>query len=85
MPAAPCYPTPLQPAQPARVPQPDAQEINPKGKNKKAGKKRGEMTVGEQLLDSFAKSATASAGREMGRSLTRSLLGVLGLNGGKRR
>lgn len=69
-PAAPQYPTQQQPAQPAPVPQ---------EKTKKVAKKRSEMTMGEQLLDSFTKSATTGAGREVGRSLTRSLLGLLGL------
>lgn len=70
IPAAPAYPAP---AYPAAVPAEKAE------KPRRTAKKRGEMTVGEQLLDSFTKSATTSAGREVGRSLTRSLLGILGL------
>ena len=54
-------------------------------KARKVAKKRSDMTVGEQLRDSFTKTATTSAGRQLGSSLTRSLLGVLGLNGGKKR
>ncbi|MBR1586512.1 MAG: DUF853 family protein [Clostridia bacterium] len=41
--------------------------------------KKKEKTVAQQMVDSFAKSAVSSAGRELGRSLTRSILGVLGL------
>ena len=37
------------------------------------------MTRAEQLLDSFTQSATTAAGREFGRNLSRSLLGLLGL------
>ena len=54
-------------------------------KERKVAKKRSEMTMGEQLLDSFTKSATTSAGRQLGSSLTRSLLGMLGINNGRRR
>ncbi len=50
-----------------------------KKKTKKPAKKRSEMSVGEQLLDSFAKSVSSSAGREVGRNLSRTLLGILGL------
>lgn len=85
MPAVPAYPAPAQPAEPLSIPQADVQVMESKKKTKQPAKKRSEMTVGEQLLDSFAKSATTSAGREVGRSLTRSLLGVLGLDNGKRR
>ncbi len=48
-------------------------------KEKKPAKKRSEMTRAEQLLDSFAQSATTAAGREMGRKISRTLLGILGL------
>ena len=37
----------------------------------------------QTLLDSFSKSATTSAGREIGRQLTRGLLGIFGI--GKKR
>ncbi len=48
------------------------------------GKK--EKSYAKQLMDSFAKSATTSAGRETGRTLTRNLLGIFGLSStGKRR
>ncbi|MBE5786901.1 MAG: DUF853 family protein [Clostridiales bacterium] len=77
----PAYPVPAAPAYPVRQPAPTAVQPaaeKPK-KPKKVAKKRSEMSVGEQLLDSFTKSAATGAGREMGRSLTRSLLGLLGL------
>ena len=60
----------------AEAPQPEKKE-----KTRKVAKKRSEMTTGEQLLDSLTKSFTTSVGRQAGSSLTRSLLGVLGLNG----
>ena len=43
-----------------------------------SGKK--EKSYVQQLMDSFAKSATTSAGRETGRQLSRNLLGIFGLN-----
>ena len=52
---------------------------------KRPAKKRSEMTKAEQLLDSFATSAVNGAGRELGRTLGRNLLGILGLNGKRRR
>ncbi|MBR6752720.1 MAG: DUF853 family protein [Clostridia bacterium] len=62
---------------------PDAVPMAPKPKQdkkeKKPAKKRSEMTKAEQLLDSFTQSATTAAGREFGRKLSRSLLGLLGL------
>lgn len=62
---------------------PDAVPVAPKPKQekkeKKPAKKRSEMTRAEQLLDSFTQSATTAAGREFGRNLSRSLLGLLGL------
>ena len=75
VPAAPQYPI-QQPQYPIQQPAPKAEEAP---KTRKVAKKRSEMTVGEQLMDSFTKSAATGAGREMGRSLTRSLLGLLGL------
>lgn len=58
----------------------DAVPVAPKPKKeKKPAKKRSEMTKAEQLLDSFTQSATTAAGRELGRKLSRSLLGLLGL------
>lgn len=50
-----------------------------KKKEKKPAKKRSEMTQAEQLFDSFTKSISSSAGREIGRNLSRTLLGILGL------
>ena len=68
---------PVQQAQTiAEAPQPEKKE-----KTRKVAKKRSEMTTGEQLLDSLTKSFTTSVGRQAGSSLTRSLLGVLGLSG----
>ena len=48
-------------------------------KERKTAKKPSEMTTAEKFFNTFATSATSSAGREMGRSLTRSLLGILGI------
>ncbi|MBQ8082517.1 MAG: DUF853 family protein [Clostridia bacterium] len=48
------------------------------GKTTASGKKA-EKSYAQQLLDSFAKSATTSAGRETGRTLSRNLLGIFGL------
>lgn len=81
------YPQPVcvQPQYPAAQDAAAAPRSEKPEKARKVAKKRSEMTVGEQLLDSFTKSATTSAGRQLGSSLTRSLLGVLGLNGGKKR
>lgn len=85
--AQPQYPQPVcaQPQYPAAQDAVAAPCSEKPEKARKVAKKRSEMTVGEQLLDSFTKSATTSAGRQLGSSLTRSLLGVLGLNGGKKR
>ena len=85
--AQPQYPQPVcvQPQYPAAQDAVAAPRSEKPEKARKVAKKRSEMTVGEQLLDSFTKSATTSAGRQLGSSLTRSLLGVLGLNGGKKR
>lgn len=61
------------------------QEAEKPARQRKPAKKRSEMTAGEQLLDSFTKSVTTSAGRQLGSSLTRSLLGMLGIkSSGKR-
>lgn len=61
------------------------QETEKPARQRKPAKKRSEMTAGEQLLDSFTKSVTTSAGRQLGSSLTRSLLGMLGIkSSGKR-
>ena len=60
----------------------DASPVPSKAKTKKEktpAKKRSEMTQAEQLFDSFTKSISSSAGREVGRSLSRTLLGILGL------
>ena len=60
----------------------DAVPVPSKAKPKKEktpAKKRSEMTQAEQLFDSFTKSISSSAGREVGRSLSRTLLGILGL------
>ncbi len=48
------------------------------GQQTTGGKK--EKSYVQNLMDSFAKSATTSAGRETGRQLTRNLLGIFGLN-----
>lgn len=88
---------PAQPSFPAQVPvEPQRQDPSLTGmlkqaastlttKEKKPAKKRSEMTYGQQLWDNVAKSATTSAGRQLGSTLTRSLLGVLGLDGRKKR
>ncbi len=48
------------------------------------GKKK-EKSYAQQLIDSFAKSATTSAGRETGRQLSRNLLGIFGLTSNRKR
>ena len=54
------------------------------GQQTGSGKKQ--KSYAQQLMDSFAKSATTSAGRETGRTLTRNLLGIFGLSAtGKRK
>ena len=73
--------------QPAQVQQyqqsaPVAPAVEPKAA-KPAKKAKEEKGFGEQLLESFARSATTSSGRTLGSQLTRSLLGTLGI--GKRR
>ena len=83
-PTLPQQPVYQQPVYPAAQPVQEAAREKPQ-KERKAAKKRSEMTMGEQLLDSFTKSATTSAGRQLGSSLTRSLLGMLGINNGRRR
>ncbi len=75
-----------QPAAPV-VYQPPV-EITPEVKTtttRKTTVKKEEKSYGMQLLDSFTKSATTSSGREVGRQLTRSLLGTLGLTGTKKK
>ena len=52
--------------------------VMPSGK-KASGEKK-EKSYGQTLLDSFTKSVTTSAGREVGRNLTRNVLGIFGLN-----
>ena len=84
IPTLPQQPVYQQPAYPAAQPVQEAAREKPQ-KERKVAKKRSEMTMGEQLLDSFTKSATTSAGRQLGSSLTRSLLGMLGINNGRRR
>ena len=82
IPAAPAEypaPAPAESSAPAIV---DAVPVSPA---KRPAKKRSEMTKAEQLLDSFATSAVNGAGRELGRTLGRNLLGILGLNGRRRR
>ena len=82
---------PVQPAQPVyspaqsatALPESAAQAQTVEAKQPSSGRKTGkkeEKGFGEQLLESFARSATTSAGRTVGSSLTRSLLGTLGLN-----
>ena len=61
---------------------PVAPAVEPKAA-KPAKKAKEEKGFGEQLLESFARSATTSSGRTLGSQLTRSLLGTLGI--GKRR
>ena len=84
IPTLPQQPVYQQPAYPAAQPVQEVAREKPQ-KERKVAKKRSEMTMGEQLLDSFTKSATTSAGRQLGSSLTRSLLGMLGINNGRRR
>ncbi|MBQ9263068.1 MAG: DUF853 family protein [Clostridia bacterium] len=67
------------PAQETSVPVPDAVVIPHVERPQKPAKKKSEMTAAEQMIDSFAKSAVSSAGRELGRTLSRSLLGILGI------
>ena len=73
-----------QPAQMQQYQQsaPVAPAVEPKAA-KPAKKAKEEKGFGEQLLESFARSATTSSGRTLGSQLTRSLLGTLGI--GKRR
>ena len=82
---------PVQPTQPVYspaqsatvLPESAAQAQTVEAKQSPSGRKTGkkeEKGFGEQLLESFARSATTSAGRTVGSSLTRSLLGTLGLN-----
>ena len=75
------------PASPAPAdPVPDAVVIPREEKPlKKPAKKRSEMTAAEQMLDSFARSAVTGAGRELGRTLSRSLLGAFGLTSTRRK
>ena len=40
---------------------------------------KAQMSYGQKLLDSFARSTVTSAGREVGRTATRSILGIFGL------
>ena len=54
-------------------------------KQEKAVKTTVQKSFGNQLLESFTKSATTSAGRTLGSQLTRSLLGTLGLTGTTRK
>lgn len=73
------------PAAPVTLRQPDMETAlaapapQTEKKKKTAAKKRSEMTYGEQLLDNVVKAASTSAGRQLGNTLSRSLLGILGL------
>ena len=81
------YPVPQQPVYPAAAPAepvPVAQETEkPKEKERKVAKKPSEMTTAEKYLNSFLNSATTGAGREVGRTLSRSILGILGIKSKK--
>jgi len=79
------YPVPVQAEISGPAPQTAVAEAKPASPAKKPAKKRSEMTKAEQLLDSFATSAVNGAGRELGRTLGRGLLGVLGLGGNRRK
>ena len=78
------YPVPQQPVYPAAAPvspAPVAQPAAPaeEPKKKKLAKKVSEMTTAEKYLNTFTTSITSSAGREVGRTITRSILGILGI------
>ncbi len=75
-----------QPAQPARVQAAPAPKTSAKPAAKKTAATAAKSTsrtksVGEQMLNSFTRSASSTMGRE----LSRSLLGVLGLSSTKKR
>lgn len=73
-------PAPAYPVKTESAPLPAAPAKKTEEKQKKApAKKRSEMSYGEQLLDNVAKAASTSAGRQLGSTLTRSILGILGL------
>ena len=59
------------------------QTAKPLAKPKAEKTEKPQKTYVQTLLDSFSKSATTSAGREIGRQLTRGLLGIFGI--GKKR
>ena len=76
---------PAAPSLPARQEEKTPAAPQAAEKPKKApARKRSEMTYGEQLLDKALQSASASAGRQIGAALSRSILDVLGLNKRKR-
>lgn len=81
----PAPPQPAPQAESAALSVPDAVVVpHPEKPAKKPAKKRSEMTKTEQMLDSFATSAVNSAGREIGRVFTRSLLGIFGIKATRR-
>ncbi len=73
-------PTPAQPDAPApyQYSYPVQQPVQPV-KETKTARKKTEKTEAEKLLEAFARSTVNSAGRELGRTLSRSLMEILGL------
>ena len=85
-------PAPVQQSQPAVYQQPQVQQTQPQpvawqqsvqtpapAEKKSTKKAKEEKGFGQQLLESFARSATTSSGRTLGNQITRSLLGTLGI------
>ena len=81
--AQPVY-TAAQPVYPAV--QPVAQAVvQPKENERKENKKPVETSAAKKYLNSFISSATTGAGREVGRQVSRSILGIFGIGTGKKR
>lgn len=80
---APVQQAPVAYQQPAHAQQAQPvayQPVQPLQEEKKSAKKtKEEKGFGQQLLESFARSATTSSGRTLGNQITRTLLGTLGI------
>ena len=69
---------PQQAPQNMAVAEAPVQTAKPAAKPKETNAKP-QKTYLQTMIDSFAKSATTSAGRETGRTITRTILGILGI------
>lgn len=78
------YTYPVQYAQPQVIQSPEQKTAEKKTTARQTTAKQSK-SLGQELVTSFVKSATTASGRTLGTNLSRSLLGILGLDGKKKR